>query len=339
MKQNDLILDVRDLRIEFNLRQGVLTAVNDISFKLRKGKVLGMVGESGSGKSVAVKSLLRIESPARIVSGEILFRSENHGQISLQDVDPKSDLMRSVRWKEISMIFQEPMSSFGPMHTFGNQIAEAVLIHMQVSKNEAREMTIESLRAVGMPRPEKVAGQYPHQVSGGMRQRAMIAMALICNPEILIADEPTTALDVSTEAQILDVLSERQKMLNTSIIYISHNLGVVSNIADDVIVMYLGRIVEYAPVRQLFNKPLHPYTLALLNSIPRIDADYSSRKLEVLGGNIPDPYNLPSGCSFHPRCSSFIKGLCDVVVPELQPAGNEQGVACHLYNPVKEHVL
>jgi peptide/nickel transport system ATP-binding protein len=326
------LLDIKDLKIAFNMRHGMITAVNGVSFQLNKGRVLGIVGESGSGKSVTVRSLLRIEAPGNIISGEINFLSKNNGNVELQKLDPKGSLIRAIRWKEIAMIFQEPMTSFGPMHTFGNQIAEVVMLHDKRSQEDALQMAVESLRSVGMPRPEKVIRQYPHQISGGMRQRAMIAMALICNPEILIADEPTTALDVSTEAQILEVLTERRKMLNTSILYISHNLGVVANIADEVIVMYLGQIVEYAKVSDLFNAPKHPYTVALLQSIPRIDKDYNGQKLEVLKGSIPDPYNHPAGCKFHPRCNKFIKGLCDVIQPSLIDLEGNQRVSCHLYN-------
>jgi len=207
-----------------------------------------------------------------------------------------------------------------------------VMLHDKLNKADALQKAVESLRSVGMPRPEKVITQYPHQISGGQRQRAMIAMALVCNPEILIADEPTTALDVSTEAQILEVLAERQKTLNTSILYISHNLGVVANIADEVMVMYLGRVVEHAPVAQLFSSPKHPYTVALLNSIPKIDMDYKGQKLEVLIGSIPDPYNHPKGCKFHPRCPKAMKGICDQTEPLEQTIAENWKVACHLYS-------
>jgi oligopeptide/dipeptide ABC transporter ATP-binding protein len=332
MEGNNILLDIKDLNIAFKMRHGMVTAVNGVTFQLKKGTVLGIVGESGSGKSVTVRSLLRIEAPGKIISGEISFESKKHGEVSLQKLNTNGKLIRSIRWKEIAMIFQEPMTSFGAMHTFGNQIAEVVMLHDKLGPKEAMDRAIESLRSVGMPRPEKVVKQYPHQISGGMRQRAMIAMALICNPEILIADEPTTALDVSTESQILDVLSERQKKLNTSILYISHNLGVVANIADEVMVMYLGRIVEYAKVSTLFHAPKHPYTIALINSIPRIDKEYNGHRLEVLHGSIPDPYNHPTGCKFHPRCPKFMKGLCDIVQPMLVDLGDNQHVACHLYN-------
>jgi oligopeptide/dipeptide ABC transporter ATP-binding protein len=333
MEANNIVLHIKDLKIAFKMRQGIVHAVNGVSFQLRKGKVLGIVGESGSGKSVTARSILRIEAPGTIISGEIKFHSENHGDIEIQKLDPRGDSIRSIRWKEIAMVFQEPMTSFGPMHTFGNQIAEVLTLSNKLSKKEALHLAVEGLRSVGMPMPEKVINQYPHQISGGMRQRAMIAMALICNPDILIADEPTTALDVSTEAQILDVLAERQRTLHTSVLYISHNLGVVANIADEVIVMYLGEIVEYAPVSELFDDPKHPYTVALLNSIPKIDKDYQEQKLEVLTGSIPDPYHHPTGCKFHPRCPQFIKGTCDIIAPPLVTISLHRHVSCHLFSP------
>jgi oligopeptide/dipeptide ABC transporter ATP-binding protein len=332
MEDNQSILDIKNLKIAFKMRQGNVTAVNDVSFQLRKGQVLGIVGESGCGKSVTARSLMRIEAPGKLMSGEINFHSKSQGKVGIQRLDPKGDLIRNIRWKEIAMVFQEPMTSFGPMHTFGNQISEVLILHNKISKTEALHMAVDSLRSVGMPRPEKVIKQYPHQISGGMRQRAMIAMALICRPEILIADEPTTALDVSTESQILDLLTERQKTLKTSILYISHNLGVIANIADEVIVMYLGQIVEYAPVSELFASPKHPYTVALLNSIPKINKDYKNHKLEVLQGSIPDPYNHPEGCQFHPRCPRSIQGLCNIVQPSLLDVSLNCRVACHLYS-------
>jgi peptide/nickel transport system ATP-binding protein len=331
MTGENSLLEVKDLKVAFNLRQGLVTAVNGVSFQLSKGKVLGVVGESGSGKSVTARTLLRIEAPGKITSGEINFCSPKHGEVAIQEMNTTGELIRSIRWKEIAMIFQEPMTSFGPMHTFGNQISEVIMLHDKRNKTDALQLAIESLRSVGIPRPEKVVNQYPHQISGGQRQRAMIAMALACNPEILIADEPTTALDVSTEAQILAVLAERQKTLNTSILYISHNLGVVANIADEVMVMYLGKVVEHAPVYELFNSPKHPYTVALLNSIPKIDKEYKGQKLEVLIGGIPDPYNHPSGCKFHPRCPKAIKGTCDKIEPVQQAVSKNWSVACHLY--------
>ena len=333
MNENKPLLRIKKLHIGFKMRQGFVKAVSDVSLDLYKGKILALVGESGSGKSVTSRSVLRIEAPGKIMEGEIEYNSPKHGLVNIHQLKPGGDLIRSIRWKEIAMIFQEPMTSFGPMHTFGNQIAEALTIHEHVSKEEAYHRTIESLTQVGMPRPEKVMKQYPHQISGGMRQRAMIAMALICNPEILIADEPTTALDVSTEAQILKVIRERQQKLNTSILYISHNLGVVFNIADEVAVMYLGEIIELAPVAELFSSPKHPYTEALLNAVPRVDGNYETQKIIVLKGSIPDPYSHPKGCKFHPRCPKFMSGICDSVKPAMIETEPDRFVACHLYTP------
>jgi peptide/nickel transport system ATP-binding protein len=332
MEDNRIVLDIKNLKVAFKMRQGSVIAVNDVSFHLRKGTVLGIVGESGCGKSVTARSLMRIEAPGKLVSGEMIFHSKSRGEVGIEKLEPKGEIIRNIRWKEIAMVFQEPMTSFGPMHTFGNQIAEVLTLHNKTNKTEALQMAVESLRSVGMPRPEKVIKQYPHQISGGMRQRAMIAMALICNPEILIADEPTTALDVSTESQILDLLTEKQKTLKTSILYISHNLGVVANIADEVIVMYLGQIVEHAPVSDLFAAPKHPYTVALLNSIPKIDKNYEKQKLEVLQGSIPDPYHHPAGCPFHPRCPRSIPDLCNRIAPPLLSVSLNCRVACHLYD-------
>ena len=332
MEDNRIMFDIKNLKVAFKMRQGTFIAVNDVSFHLRKGMVLGIVGESGCGKSVTARSLMRIEAPGKLVSGEMIFHSKSRGEVGMEKLEPMGEIIRNIRWKEIAMVFQEPMTSFGPMHTFGNQIAEVLTLHNRTNKTEALQMAVESLRSVGMPRPEKVIRQYPHQISGGMRQRAMIAMALICNPEVLIADEPTTALDVSTESQILDLLTEKQKTLKTSIIYISHNLGVVANIADEVMVMYLGKIVEHAPVSDLFATPKHPYTVALLNSIPKIDKNYEKQKLEVLQGSIPEPYNHPAGCPFHPRCPRSIPGLCDRIQPPLLSVSLNCRVACHLYD-------
>ncbi len=332
MNESNPLLIVKSLQVGFNMRQGFVNAVNGVSFNLHKGKILGLVGESGSGKSVTSRAILRIESPGKITDGTIEFNSPHHGLVNIHKLNPGGKEIRSIRWKEIAMIFQEPMTSFGPMHTLGNQIAEALILHDHMSEQEAYDRAVESLMQVGMPRPEKVMKQYPHQISGGMRQRAMIAMALICDPEILIADEPTTALDVSTEAQIIKIVKEHQEKLGTSILYISHNLGVVFNVADEVAVMYLGEIIEHAPVAALFTSPKHPYTEALLNAIPRVDTDYKNQTLKVLKGSIPDPYSHPHGCKFHTRCPHFMKDTCDVVKPSLKEIEPGRSVACHLYN-------
>jgi peptide/nickel transport system ATP-binding protein len=330
MPATDTILDVQALTIRFHTRQGLVTAVDGLDLSLRRGSVLGLVGESGCGKTVMSHALIRIEAPGRIEGGRIRFFGPDGAEVAIEALDPAGSAIRRIRWKEIAMVFQEPMTSFGPQHTIGFQIGEAMALHGIASGRELQRAVVASLQSVGMPRPEDTARQYPHQLSGGMRQRAMIAMALSCRPGILIADEPTTALDVSTESQILELLRERQAALGMSILYISHNLGVVAQIAHEVAVMYLGRIVERAPVEILFASPKHPYTRALLRSIPRVDRD-STGLLEVLSGNVPDPYSRPGGCSFHPRCPDRLVGICDQVTPAPRRMDDGAEVSCHLY--------
>lgn len=328
--EGNTILDVEGLTIRFHLRQGQVTAVDGLQLSLQAGRVLGVVGESGCGKSVMSRALIRIEAPGEIEQGRVRYIGRDGCEVAIEKLDPAGPAIRRIRGKEIAMIFQEPMTSFGPQHTIGDQIAEAMEVHGIVGGRARRQAVVASLESVHMPRPAESAEQYPYQLSGGMRQRAMIAMALSCGPRILIADEPTTALDVSAESQILDLLRERQRALGMSILYISHNLGVVAHIADDVAVMYLGTVVERAPVRVLFAAPKHPYTLALLRSIPRVDRDIPGR-LEVLSGGLPDPFSRPAGCVFHERCPQRIRGLCDQVVPQWVRLEAGSGVACHLY--------
>ena len=272
----DPILEVDNLKVHFFLDEGVARAVDGVSFSVKPGKTLGIVGESGSGKSVIGQSILRIvPSPGRIVNGSIWLHTENRedgsDRLDLVTLKPKGAEARSIRGKDISMIFQEPMNSFSPVHTVGSQIIEALTLHSDVSHAEAMHRAVEMLKRVGIPQPEKRIAAYPHQLSGGMRQRAMIAMALICNPRILIADEPTTALDVTIQAQILALLKDLQDEFGMAILFISHNLGVISDISDDVLVVYFGRVMEQAPVDIIFRNPLHPYTQALLRSVPGID--------------------------------------------------------------------
>jgi peptide/nickel transport system ATP-binding protein len=331
MDRSKPLMQVNRLRMSFALRQGTVTAVDSVSFRIPRGRIVGMVGESGCGKTVTARSLLRIEAPATIESGEILFSPSGNGDVKMHLLAPDRETIRSIRWKQIAMVFQEPMASLGPMHTIGDQITEAVRLHLRADKKEAERLALEALSSVGMPRAEQVFNQYPHQMSGGMRQRAMIAMALSCRPSLLIADEPTTALDASTESQILDLLKERRKSLDMSILYITHNMAVIAQIAEEVLVMYLGRIVESAAVRDLFSNPRHPYTRALMNSIPRVDRNPSGR-LKVIEGDVPDPYSRPSGCSFHPRCGVCIAGVCDRIVPEMTRQRGASWVACHLYS-------
>jgi peptide/nickel transport system ATP-binding protein len=329
----DPILRVRDLRTYFFPDEGTVKAVDGASFDVHPGRTLGIVGESGCGKSVTARSILRIvERPGRIVSGEIWLRQDG-GEIDLARLDPAGREIRHIRGGDIGLIFQEPMTSFSPVHTIGNQMVETIQLHQQVSKAEARNRAIEMLRRVGVSRPERRVDEYAFQLSGGLRQRAMIALALSCGPRILIADEPTTALDVTTQAQILDLLRELQSREGMAIVLITHNLGVVAEMCDDVVVMYLGRVVEEGPVDAIFHAPRHPYTQALLRSIPNIKAP-ARTKLPTIAGSIPHPYNRPPGCPFHPRCPDFMPGTCDVAEPPLDVVAGGQAVSCFLYQPV-----
>jgi oligopeptide/dipeptide ABC transporter ATP-binding protein len=339
MSENSLLLEVKNLRTYFYLREGTVRAVDGASFEIEEGRTLGIIGESGCGKSMTALSILRIvPRPGRIVEGQILLHrtledSSSYAAREVVDVtalDPRGDEIHNIRGKEIAMVFQEPMSSLTPVYTIGDQIMEAILVHQQVNRAEARKRAIEVLGRVGMPRPKQMVDQYPHQLSGGMRQRAMIAIALSCHPSLLIADEPTTALDVTTEAQILELMRDLRKELGMSILYITHNLGVVAEMVDEVVVMYLGRVVERADVVSLFHNPLHPYTRALLMSIPQI-GHKSGKKLMSIKGIVPDPYSLPQGCLFHPRCPEYMEGKCDRQEPELLEEVKGHWVRCLLY--------
>jgi|UniRef100_A0A7C4ART7 peptide/nickel transport system ATP-binding protein len=300
------LLEVDNLKVHFLLDEGTVRAVDGVSFAVDKGKSLGIVGESGSGKSVIGQSILRIvPQPGKIVDGKILLAKANgNGDselIDLVQVPPHSRVMRAIRGRDVAMIFQEPMNSFSPLHTIGSQIIEALRLHSDVSPSEAREQAVEILAKVGIPRPQYLVDAYPHQLSGGMRQRAMIAMALICRPRILIADEPTTALDVTIQAQILDLLKQLQQEFGMSILFISHNLGVIADISDDVLVVYFGRVMERAPVDVLFKEPAHPYTKALLRSVPGIDTPVRT-PLATIEGTLPNPLVEIPGCPFFGRC-------------------------------------
>src|SRR6185295_15928130 len=303
------LLSVRDLETCFIQDEGVVHAVDKASFDLWPGKTLGIVGESGCGKSVTTRSILQIlERPGKLAGGEVWLNRDGQPPVDIAKLDPTGREMRNIRGKQIALIFQEQMTSLSEHYTVGNQISEAILVHDPKSgKKAARERTLALLRLVGIPQPERRIDEYPFQLSGGLRQRVMIAMALSCNPRILIADEPTTALDVTTQAQVLDLLRSLQRQHGLSLILITHDMGVIAEMADDVAVMYLGRIVERGPVEQIFHAPKHPYTRALLRSIPSVMAKPRS-KLETIEGSIPHPYNRPKGCPFHPRCASMIKG-------------------------------
>lgn len=335
LKNDSPLLEVNDLKAYFYLEEGVLKAVDGVSFKVKKEKVLGLVGESGCGKSVTAQSILRIVPDPGKIEGKILLQRNNgnakKGPLDLVRLDSRGKEIRSIRGKEIAMIFQEPMTSFSPLHTIGNQIMEAILLHQDVDKKEARKLAIDMLDKVGIANPQQRIDEYPHQLSGGMRQRGMIAMALSCNPSILVADEPTTALDVTVQAQILELMKSLQAQFGMSIIYITHNLGVIAGISDEVAVMYLGRIVEYASVDDLFYDPLHPYTTALLKSIPRMGKKVKAR-LESIEGTVPLPLDLPVGCGFYARCRQAKKGICNKDMPPLVEVKKNHRVRCFLYN-------
>jgi len=337
---DNILLQVKGLKTHFFLDEGTVRAVDGVDFAVKRGATLGIVGESGCGKSVTAFSILQLVSPpGEIIEGEILLhkRATNNGGpsqttevIDIATLEASSERLRDIRGKEISMIFQEPMTSLSMMHKVGDQIIEAILLHMALSKEEARNRAIEMLRLVGIPKPESRVDDYAFQLSGGMRQRVMIAMALSCNPSLLIADEPTTALDVTTQAQILELMLGLQKEFGMAVVLITHDLGVVAEVCDEVVVMYLGEVVERADVDSLFHDPKHPYTEALLKSIPRLGHSKKGR-LDPIEGSVPDPYNRPAGCPFHPRCTRMIPDQCDLVHPEMIILPDGRAVRCVLY--------
>ncbi|HET6487961.1 MAG TPA: ABC transporter ATP-binding protein [Spirochaetia bacterium] len=320
----DTLLEVRNLKTQFRTEAGVVAAVDGVDFELRENETLGMVGESGCGKSVTALSVLRlIDAPGRIVDGEILFRGRNLARSSPGE-------MRKIRGNEISMIFQEPMTSLNPVQTIGTQITEALTLHQRIGKRAALHRAVDMLKLVGIPMPEIRVHEYPHQLSGGMRQRAMIAMALSCNPKLLIADEPTTALDVTIQAQILDLMRKLKSQIGSAVMIITHDMGVIAEMADTVVVMYAGKVVEYADVKRIFTSPRHPYTVALLESIPRL-TDLRGRKLFPIAGSIPDPLSPPPGCAFHPRCR-FAREICRTHMPPLMTLDGGSKARCWKYD-------
>ncbi|MEM6431025.1 MAG: ABC transporter ATP-binding protein [Deinococcota bacterium] len=327
------LLDVTNLKTHFKVREGTVKSVDGVSFKIHKGQTTAVVGESGCGKSITARSIMQlVPKPGKIVAGEILFHRYQDSPPTVVDIhreDPNGSAMRRLRGNDIAMIFQEPMTSFSPVHSLSNQMYETLRNHKKVSRKDALELSINALRRVKMPKPEQIAVSYPHQLSGGMRQRAMIAMALSCEPSLLIADEPTTALDVTTEAQILDLLRELRDRLGMAMMFITHNLGVVAEIAEHVQVMYLGKVVESAPVRQIFYDAKHPYTKSLLMSVPQLN--HKVDRLATIQGSVPDPFSIPTGCPFHPRCPDAMPGVCDVKVPQPLQLTPERQVSCHLY--------
>ena len=341
--QKQALLSVRDLKTYFNTEEGVVRAVDGVSFDIHPGKTLGIVGESGCGKSTVGRAILQILDRGGVIEGGSILWNKGGADGTSREVDiahepPDGKLMRSIRGEDIALVFQEPMTSFSPVHTIGNQLVEAIRLHQDVSKKEAMNRSAELLEMVGIPNPRQRLSEYSFQLSGGLRQRAMIAMALSCEPALLIADEPTTALDVTTQAQILDLLRQLQEANGMAVMLITHNLGVIAEMADDVVVMYLGKAVEAGPIDDVFHSPQHPYTQGLLRSIPSIYAR-GVGKLPSIPGSIPHPFNRPSGCEFRPRCPSFMEGVCDLNVPKFLPIeGTEQKVTCFLHHSPQEAV-
>ncbi|MBU2611486.1 MAG: ABC transporter ATP-binding protein [Chloroflexi bacterium] len=359
---NDVLIEVKDLRVEFDVREGIVKAVDGLTLDIKRGQTVGVIGESGCGKSMTARAILQmIPKPGKITNGEILYYrqikdvglSELVDIVNITKLDPDGSLIREIRGGEIGMIFQEPMSSLTPVYTTGTHIGEAVSLHRltpvkkigdqmmetiqahrKVTKQEARQIAIEMLHKVGIPRPDERVDSYPHQLSGGQRQRVMTAVALSCEPAMLIADEPTTALDVSIEAQILDIMRDLQKNVNMAIMFITHNLGVIAEMAEEIVVMYMGKQVEKAKTVKLFYEPAHPYTRALLKSIPKVGKK-SRDRLASIEGMVPDPFHLPAGCVFHPRCPSFMPGKCDEIVPSWKQVAEDHWASCLLYEEVR----
>jgi len=327
------LIEVRNLKIALKADKSLIPIVNGVDLSLGPGKVLGLVGESGCGKSVTALSLLRLLPKGLVLmDGEMLFYGKNgDGAIDIATLKPRGRDIQSIRGGTVSMIFQEPMTSFSPLHTIGHQIMEVIRHHLSASKEDARAMTIDFLERVGIGDAGEAIDRYPHEFSGGMRQRAMIAKALSCNPSLLIADEPTTALDVTIQAQIIGLMGEIRQASGSSIIYISHDLGVVGQIADEVAIMYIGKIIERGPTKAIFKTPKHPYTVNLLAAIPRIGDLGAPRRLEPIRGTVPSIFSRPSGCGFHPRCDSAIPGVCNATLPAFRQISGNHWAACHLY--------
>jgi oligopeptide/dipeptide ABC transporter ATP-binding protein len=334
-KNENYLLKINNLKTCFYTLEGIVRAVDGVSLMIKPGKTLGLVGESGCGKSVTAHSILRLLpfKTSQITEGEILFRRQNaEDVIDLAKIDPQGQLIRSIRGKEIAIIFQEPMTSLSPVYTVGNQIIEAILLHQHIGYQEAREYTIQMLRSVGLGMAESMIDEYPHRLSGGQRQRVMIAMALSCKPSLLIADEPTTALDVTIQAQIIELLKSLQKQFRMAVLIITHNLGLIAEMADEIAVMYLGRIVEKGLSRQVFDNPLHPYTIGLLKSVPML-GNQSKKRLAPIPGSVPDPLSVTEGCAFRFRCPAYKQKECSgqegAKMIEVEPG---HFVCCLLYD-------
>ena len=324
----DIVLEVKDLKTYFDTEEGEVRAVDGVTFSMKRGRALAIVGESGCGKSVTALAILRlITKPGRIVGGEIIVRPKDAAPLEVVSLSEKSETLYHLRGGLVSMIFQEPMTALSPVHTIGNQLCEAILIHQNVSKSEAERRAVEMLGRVGIPGPGSRLRQYPFEMSGGMRQRVVIAMALVCNPEVLIADEPTTALDVTIQAQIMDLIKRLQAEMKTSVLLITHDIGVVAQTADEVAVMYLGRIVERGAVRTILKDPRHPYTMALLKSLPGLSRQHE--RLPSIKGSVPSLKDIPPGCPFHPRCAHMEPGRCtEGGPPPLRSLPGDRQVAC-----------
>ena len=326
------LLEIDNLKTYFHTLDGTVRAVDGVSLKIMPGQTLGLVGESGCGKSVTASSVMLLlpKKTSEIAEGSIQFSLQDGRQVDIAQLNPDSRMIRSIRGNEISMIFQEPLTSLSPVHTVGAQVSEVIALHQNVDKREAQARTIDLLQQVGIPNADQRYGEYPHQFSGGMRQRAMIAMALSCNPRLLIADEPTTALDVTIQAQILELMLSLQQELGMAILIITHDLGVIAETADQVAVMYMGRIVESSDVRTIFHRPLHPYTVGLMRSIPQF-GNLGKERLTPIPGSVPDPFSVPSGCAFYPRCPAPKRDSCQTDVPlvEVEPG---HFVRCTLYS-------
>ncbi|RYE88843.1 MAG: ABC transporter ATP-binding protein [Hyphomicrobiales bacterium] len=308
------IIEIRGLSVEFKLRAGTVRALANVNFSIERGKTTCIVGESGSGKSVTTRSIMQLNRYGRIAQGDILYHGEDGATSNIATLAPNGSAMRSIRGKEIGIIFQEPMTALSPVHKIGEQIEEPISIHLKLPKQQAREMVLEIMAKVGIPNPVQRYDNYPYQLSGGLRQRAAIAMALACRPQLLIADEPTTALDVTTQANILDLIGGLQKDLGMTVMFITHDLGVVAEIADQVVVMYMGTVVETGDVDSIFHNPKHPYTRALLASVPRLSTD-RTKPLPAIRGMVPHALARPSGCVFHTRCDQAVAGVCDKINP------------------------
>ena len=332
-RKNDVLLEVKDLKVHFQMNEGLLKAVDGVDLTVREGRTLGIVGESGCGKSVTNQALIGIVPHPGVVTGQILLHKKRgvalEKPIDIVKLPRNGKEIRSIRGGDIGMIFQEPMKAFSPVHTIANQLCEGIMLHVEPNKKKAWDIALHALEQVGVNNPRQRMNEYPHQLSGGMRQRAMIDMALSCNPAILIADEPTTALDVTMQAQVLKLMNDLKREFNSAVIFITHDLGVIAEMSDDVAVMYLGRVVEYTDVDTLFHNPKHPYTIALLQSIPSVTRKAKS-ELEVIEGTVPYPMNMKPGCGFYSRCKKRVDGLCNVQDVPLVDIGNGHKVRCML---------